>query len=825
MGEQILLTFTDEAGSRKFMAQVDAAFVIDRYLPTVVSKLGLAAGAYVLRQGNQPLDGLSSFERAGVRSGARLVLAPRPRDPRMLVIFSEPDSGRSRAIKIDSTVPCGTFLMSVLEQLEFRRDDRDPDKPPYSLKLKRTGKWIADGKSLQEAGVQEGDTVQLIRHPRTERITTAGAGREFLDAYNEYKEGRVSRTALDHLAPGALRDASAPRDRICTIAWRLRLRSAIPEILNLLGLPDPKIQWSAVEALGRLRAREAIPRLLPFLKTEKLAGAAARSLAMLNAADAVPQILELLRSPDPAARGGAAEALALLHAEASVAELRALLDDPEPVVRTSALRALSSLDAFQTVPPIARLCDDPDDRVRTQAVESLGLLGTEEVVQDLVRKLDDRDPMVRETAIHALATQQARSKLSDIQAMLSDRDPHVRAAAVKALAALQARDLVPTLVSLLRDRPSADVPARDDLAPFHVSVVEALAELKCRETIPDLLPLLKDENEFVRWHAAAALGKLGAPESHPVILEFLKHRDLNYRMTAAMTAGELKLRAALPQVIALLNDDEPLVRGGAASEIGSLAGPEAIAPLVSLLADDVPMVREAAAGALTEMGAKDAIPSIVKLLKHPRPEVRESALEAIVPFKDPGTIPAIVPLLEDQEGFVRAMALYVLGELNATASLPEVLLLLRDPQQDVRVAAANVACLFGSTEGIRTLLDHAPNLFSLNAIRRPDLWKRLAERPFPRTVKCPARQMADEISAALGAALTFDLDATGRLKEWMSHRVDFFGASVPVSWLDVVGGTFGGGPCEAILESDRIHLLPRERARHFWRDERSIKYA
>jgi HEAT repeat protein len=49
----------------------------------------------------------------------------------------------------------------------------------------------------------------------------------------------------------------------------LRLEAAVPVLIGSLNDPDDEVQYAAVEALGTLHARQAVPRLLPFLKHQK----------------------------------------------------------------------------------------------------------------------------------------------------------------------------------------------------------------------------------------------------------------------------------------------------------------------------------------------------------------------------------------------------------------------------------------------------------------------------------------------------------------------------------------------------------------------------
>ena len=88
-------------------------------------------------------------------------------------------------------------------------------------------------------------------------------------------------------------------------------------------------------------------------------------------------------------------------------------------------------------------------------------------------------------------------------------------------------------------------------------------------------------------------------------------------------------------------------------------------------------------------------------------------------------VPAITKRLEDRDRKVRRAALEALMQLGAAAPLAH---LLTDPHPGVRVSAASWLCRNGSREGVPALLEESDGLVFLNALRRPDAWKRLLER-------------------------------------------------------------------------------------------------
>jgi HEAT repeat protein len=222
----------------------------------------------------------------------------------------------------------------------------------------------------------------------------------------------------------------------------------LPRLVNCLrrrGLIDRRIEearsavgwqrWRALVALGRTRAREAVPALAEALDSGDMETriAAVRGMGKLAFPEAAIPILDRwsdggLMVPGPVlknallnccrskpgalllyivhATGSQRELLARVLAELAdpsmVDEMLVLASDASPEIRAAAARGLSQAEGRIAVPPLAQLASDPEWFVRLRAVVALGSFDAADATAVLIRALADRNRHVRQRAAWAL---------------------------------------------------------------------------------------------------------------------------------------------------------------------------------------------------------------------------------------------------------------------------------------------------------------------------------------------------------------------------------------------------------------------------------------
>jgi HEAT repeat protein len=506
------------------------------------------------------------------------------------------------------------------------------------------------------------------------------------------------------------------------------------ETISDLWSPHPPIHERARSALPQFGAAAAEPLLVSLRSLESLTKEQRDQLPEILAAIGPTTIPTLLRHLDDShehVRAVVAGTLGRLRALEAVPLLVPLAEDPSDLVRQAAVEALGRITAAgtQRLHRFRRLRKRLRKRARLRwlawwhkkeapapTVNPLPL-----VVVSLRSALADRSAAVRTQAAEALGWvgPPAASAAADLVALLDDGDESVRCRAAEALPLVggPAEEAVRALAVLLEDASS----------PVKAAAANALGALKkeAAPAVPALVSLLQDREEAVRTAAAAAVGQIGclngaAAES---LREDLASPDNVVRAQAAEALGTIGAPAqeTAPALVAVLADSNDVVRAKAVEALGKMgeaAAPVAVSGLTRALRDQDNWVSALAAEALGQMGeaADAAVPALVRALRHLNPQVRTNAAEALGKMGEVAVsaAPALEKACRDEDGGVRAQALRALGALGeaAAGSEPVVMEGLRDADPLVRAAAVETLGRWGATgeavvEGVLALLEDA----------------------------------------------------------------------------------------------------------------------
>ncbi len=352
-------------------------------------------------------------------------------------------------------------------------------------------------------------------------------------------------------------------------------------LVGLLDDPELEIQVMAIDYIGRLRANNAVPKLLELASAgHKLRLRAAALGALGEIAD--PRATELLlgileHGPEPLFPL-AANALIYIADPSSVERLLAMthsFDGPglHHVVRVlgGVLRDRNNDAARRR---LEQLASDGSTLVSLAAIASLGAMRDPASVPTLVELARSYNPHRQRAAVEALGNLGGPQALEAAIGALRSSDDRTSGAAAWALGKLL----------------SAPVGATG--APTRVD--------------PDLAEALVVAARQRGWataiNATAALARMGAGDPEK-LLPLLHHRDRLVRVNAAAALGRRQVRAAQRPLTRLVETDESwLVRIAAARALGDLAasGTGSIAPVLKQVADTDPndQVRAAASAAL-----------------------------------------------------------------------------------------------------------------------------------------------------------------------------------------------------------------------------------
>jgi HEAT repeat protein len=550
------------------------------------------------------------------------------------------------------------------------------------------------------------------------------------------------------------------RPEALRLLWKMGDSEHAPEILSLLASSNADVQKAALQALNPLEAKAGAGDILP-----------------------------LLGSADAQVRAEALGTLAALGAREALPRIRPLLKDPGPSVRIAALEALADLGDRESIPAVVKQFEEGN---RAGVCGFLASVGAREAVP-LLEELLENDPAYFNESLQALGRLGATTSARKVFAHFGEKIEWGGNLAARTLGILGARELIPDLRKYLRHRSGH----------LRSQAAIALGELHATEAVTDLLPLLTDRDDRVVTHAAEALGRIGAKEAIPGIRSALRERSWSADMTWWITCGV----GARPRRGSLL---EALVR---------LNAREAVPDLLELLH--------------TEPAPSNLdIVTTLRLLRDPtaRTALRDYLLKNAEPFSDPNAWPeewSRVPrvLLSRDPDYLRYASYSTaefLAELGAKEFTPDLVRLLNEGPWGFRLAAAQALCLLGSDQGVGLILAESEHgdtggLLSLNALRRPALWARMAETRFPKTGSLSKRGLWQKIARAMGVRLEMPQEAYSRPSVDSCDRFDVSVYEDLFSLLDVARELLARTSFQMILEEDRIRIVPEKEAVQFWK--------
>jgi HEAT repeat protein len=375
---------------------------------------------------------------------------------------------------------------------------------------------------------------------------------------------------------------------------------AVPALIAALEDENEWRRGLAVEALGRIGDRRAVPALIQVLRKDSTGGVRAQAATMLA------------RIGDPRA----------------VDPLIAALRDPKGSVREASVRALGELRPPTALNPLARiLADSPayrggpvlefdPGRAAGEVLLRYGQPGRDEIFKALA----DRRPHARLNALQSLAESHDPRFPRALLGRLRDADPEVLHWTVRTVGARRLRAAGKPLIALLR-HPSVELVAGP--------AAEALGATRDPRGLRPLLRALRSHDPVMRSFAADGLGQLGDRRAAPALLRALDDREDMVRASAARALGLLRLTGTTAAVRRRLRDHDPYVRAVAAEALGRLRSRSSAPALVAALRDPNASVREAAAGALADVGDARALPALRRLLHSSHSPEAKAARDAI----------------------------------------------------------------------------------------------------------------------------------------------------------------------------------------------------
>ena len=431
---------------------------------------------------------------------------------------------------------------------------------------------------------------------------------------------------------------------------------AVRAFLKALDAAPKSARVAIVDALGGMRSREAVKKLLVLAEggDEALRRAALSALANIGDPAAGP-VLSKVRVAASFRERAQAPSLYLLFArrltesgrtveglDAARAVLASYGRPEESHFAAEALTLIVSALKDKALPDLLRAADSPDRAFRGAVLElALSIPGSEATAR-WVEKAAGFGPDVRADIIGMLGRRGDAAALPFVRESLLGRDRGVRLAAIPAATRLGGEAVFPDIVKLIGSAGEEEIPAlRAALLAYRGSLV-----------VPEAIRLLD---------ATSLPGKA-------VLIEVI---------------GEKGARDEIDRVFALAGDPEPAIRAAALGALAKLAGEKDLSRLVAMLekasdGDDVLSLQEAVAAAVRRNPDPERrADALLGLLKDAPPAGKIAILRLLPKVGGTSALRAVVEETGSKDSQVQSVAVYALSQWPDYQAADELLRIIQ----------------------------------------------------------------------------------------------------------------------------------------------------
>ncbi len=459
---------------------------------------------------------------------------------------------------------------------------------------------------------------------------------------------------------------------------------AVHAVVPLVRHADPNVAQCAIEALGQLRHRKAVPTLLELLSGDLwLQVAAIDALGEIGDPIAVPHLVALV--PDSIVAEPAVIALQRIAAPESLhALLRKLMIVGEEPLRDALLLAIGVvIDLHPNPVPVAVKCS-----AEIELDPSRGLLA---YLEEILHWESQPAPAADQTGGGS------RDRASLLRAATA-------VAVVTGLRTLYPAMLIriataedPTwIIGLFRRHPGALSPALRELlrhADLRVRRGALLAGAFSADDVALVIEHLRDTDCLVRSAACRALGVIGDLKTAPLLIQRLSEGETSERVAAMEALAEFP-PVALQGLGSCLDSRVSMPVMAAALEVLSRRTmPQFEAQLLELARHESAIIRRGAIRAVARVPGTKAEVVLIRAIADSNAEVRVQALDLLVKRDQGKIVPKLAALLEANDS-LRCHVIRALGQMRAIEVAPNLESLYgncgRDEQVEIVIAMTKI---------------------------------------------------------------------------------------------------------------------------------------
>lgn len=255
---------------------------------------------------------------------------------------------------------------------------------------------------------------------------------------------------------------------------------------------------------------------------------AAKALGILRAKAAVPKMLEAMKTGDANLKIAVLRSFYKIRDASIDEQLLPYLNDSDKDVRDETVLTLGLFRSKRALPELQRLYDqNPDTRLRLKAFQSISLIGDASSLELFRRNLRDPDKTYRQYGAEGVARISEVSLVEDVsRAYILEKDPGAQLAQSFALYRLGRKEFMEKLILGLSER------------MFHEQVTAYFLEMG-GPVVADLVGHLNHENASVRERLCYVLGLIGDSSTIETLRPMLKDSNSSVASEAAVAIRRL----------------------------------------------------------------------------------------------------------------------------------------------------------------------------------------------------------------------------------------------------------------------------------------------
>lgn len=502
---------------------------------------------------------------------------------------------------------------------------------------------------------------------------------------------------------------------------KYRDAAALPHLLRMLQREDLWLKFHAIEALGEIGDRAALPAILPLYSEKSLRKPVLEAIGKIADVGTVSFLLKIIAEEEKL-NLTALRALVRI-AEASkpriVEQAERLLiqrkfreafpkekidplvehlhTTPKRDVRAFILKFLGWSGDDRALPVLLNCLQNPDSaETAAQALIDFGAAAVPSLL-DLLRNAEEDEVIA--LLLRVLNVIGGREAIPNILPLLDHENPMIRRLAIETLGEITDPRSIDYLLAKLDD---SDVASQQAAVNAISAQVAAFPEIK-GEVLGKIRRLLQAPSVPVKLNSLSVFVNIQGEGYHDELLLASKESDPVIRQKAISLMGKFSEERFADQLVLSLADEATAVRLAAINAIVRHRPAQGLEPLISSLEDPDIWIRTAAAQALGEYRHPDALQPLMRHLQSDQPPVRIAAIEALGKSGDERVKGVLFDCAHEADLEVRRAAILALGRVPGEDVFDYLMFTMTDDDWRIRAAAATAIALRGDTTALPAL--------------------------------------------------------------------------------------------------------------------------